>query len=74
MSAKPYACATWPRPTPESTYLVQDGYIDIEDGHGNLWRTPKWKRIPVFSAHMGCQYDKTATDPACSTCQHNPAQ
>lgn len=72
MTLKSYACSTWPRPTPESTYLVQDGWHEYLENGQMVRGAAKWKRIKVFTEHFGCQYDKTATDPRCAACQHNP--
>lgn len=63
-------CHSRQRPTPDSTYIVQDGYHETIDGFGNPVRSPKYVRIKVFSKHLNCMYDKSTVDLGCSGCPH----
>lgn len=66
---KPYGCHNKPRPTPQASYIAQDGWHEFIDGRGNPVRTPKWKEVN-FNFSTDCDPGKRAIDPRCASCQH----
>lgn len=63
-----YGCHNKPRPTAETTYAAQSGWIEYEERNAVV-RQPVWVKIPHrFS--QGCKYDKAETDNACDGCRH----
>lgn len=63
-------CHNKPRPTAESTYPAQDGYIDaVKSAGGEPTRLPRVVQVP-HRMSTTCQYDKSATDAGCAGCQH----
>jgi len=59
-----YGCNGKPRPTPETFYWAQDGYLRV--AAGRVRRDVAIKHVMSTS----CQYNKTMTDPKCSGCEH----
>jgi hypothetical protein len=67
-----YGCNNGKRPLANAPILVQDGYFGTYDPkYAAVTRTPKWVTIP-FVMSTECQYDASATDPACKGCAHAP--
>lgn len=68
-----YGCNGRPRPVVGDTYTTQAGWSEtFFDGHGQPMRVPVWKLTPVVFGpeRIACQYDKKATDAACTGCPH----
>lgn len=68
MSQMPYGCHN--RAPFKQTLVVQDGYHDMRDGHGNPCRVPKYKDI-AFRNSEECSYTSTdlgQADPRCVGC------
>lgn len=70
MSTNPYGC--YNRKPFKQAVLVQDGWTDLTDGHGDPSRVPRWKFVP-FRMREDCSYaNDTAegrADPRCAGCR-----
>lgn len=65
-------CWNKPRPAPDRTLLVQDGYLGPTASV--QLRMPRFISIPaIWSDASVCRYDKKATDAACVGCAHSTA-
>jgi hypothetical protein len=65
-----YGCYNKPRPTNKSTYVGQDGWLQIglQDGlTRHQTRLPKLINIP-HAMTKDCQYSKTTVDAGCDGC------
>lgn len=63
-----YSCHNKPRPTKDSSYVAQAGWVDMRDGLGTPIRAPVLRDIKSAFGTTTCQYDKSQTDPACFGC------
>lgn len=63
-------CNNKPRPTAETTYPAQDGYIDtVKTADLKPTRLPLMVGVP-HRMSTTCQYDKSETDKGCTGCAH----
>jgi hypothetical protein len=64
---KLHGCHDLPRPTPETFYLAQDGYTNLEGPPGEWTRVPKWKKI-FHVMSTDCGYAESKNDSSCNGC------
>lgn len=70
MTTRLNGCNNKPRPTPEKTYMAQDGY---NQGVKTALEIPTRLPLMVAVPHRmttTCQYDKSETDKGCAGCAH----
>lgn len=70
----PYGCHN--RAPFRDTLVVQDGWLEINDGFGNPTRCAQWKRIP-FRNRPDCGYTVSKLgqqDPRCEGCKWKAAE
>lgn len=64
-----YGCHNKPRPTKDSNYIAQSGWLHMRDGFGAPCPMPVYTDIKSAFGTTACQYDKSATDKSCKGCQ-----
>lgn len=68
-----WGCHNKPRPTADTTYQAQDGWLRSVGFEGQPTRLPRIIQIR-HTMSTECQYSKTTADAKCTGCDHNQGE